>query len=223
MITGVVGLPGEGKTLWASKQIKIALDNDEIVFSNVHVNDDRNWYYYEKFDLLAQVQRALIVLDEAQVYMNSRKWKDFSPEFQAFLQQHRHQGVDLYALTQNLNRVDVTFRELVQSLWQVEKHFIFDKFGFLFGRFRLRELAEPPTGYVETGEVSAFWAGPKSFEYYDTQSRKPKELFPMIAPCTICGKDHMLIGWYDDIPLPPPSSDLLELSESLPPEPLRLS
>lgn len=197
MITGIVGLPGEGKTLWASQQIKAAIDGGEIVYSNVHVNDDREWYYYEKFELLASVQRALIVLDEAQVYMNSRNWKAFPPEFQAFLQQHRHQGVDLYALTQNLNRVDVTFRELVQSLFQVEKHFIFDKLGFLFGRFRLRELAEPPTGYIETGEVQAFWAGRQSFEYYDTQSRKPKELIPELSSCTICGRDHMLVGWKD--------------------------
>lgn len=199
-IQGVVGLPGEGKSLLAAKRIRESLDLGEPVYSNVHVNDTRLWYYYEDFNLLEQVQRAFIVLDEAQVYMNSRKWKDFSPSFQAFLQQHRHQGIDMLALTQNLNRVDVTFRELVQELWEVDKRFFFDKFGLLVGRFRLTRLVEPPTGYVSSGVTSGFWAWATDFEYYNTQSRKPKELFPKLAACTVCGRDHMLVGW-SEVPL----------------------
>jgi len=163
MIKGIVGLPGEGKTLWASKQIFEAINLGDIVYSNVHVNDTGDWYYYEDFNLLTGIQKAFVVLDEAQVYMNSRNWKDFPPAFQAFAQQHRHQGVDILALTQNLNRVDITFRELVQELWQVEKHFLIDRFGMPFGRFRLVQLVEPPTGYLPSGETSAFWAFPADF------------------------------------------------------------
>lgn len=195
MITGIVGLPGEGKTLYASKQIRAELEVGSIVYSNIHVDDD-DFIYYEDFKLLTKVQNGFIVLDEAQVYMNSRNWKSFPEEFQAFAQQHRHQGVDILALTQNLNRVDVTFRELVQELYQVEKSFIWS-LGFLVGRFKLYELVEPPTGYEMSGDSSGFWAFEKDFLYYNTHSRKFKVLTPVLSTCTICSKEHMLTGWVD--------------------------
>lgn len=194
MITGITGYPGEGKTLYASKVMRTAILNGTLTVSNIHVNDDSFWVYYENYMLLTEFQEGLLIIDEAQVIMNSRRWREFPPEFQAFAQQHRHQGVDIIAMTQNLNRVDNTFRELVQELYQVERHFIWDK-GILVGRFRLHRLIEPPTGYQYSGESSSFWATRDDFEYYDTYSRKgdPKEM--ILGECPICGRDHMLIGW----------------------------
>lgn len=201
MITGIVGLPGQGKTLWATKQIHKSIDDGEIVFSNVHVNDNRLWFYYEDFKLLTRVQQALIVLDEAQVYMNARKWASFPEEFQAFSQQHRHQGVDIFALTQNLNRVDVTFRELVQELWEVRQRFMW-RTGFLFGWFQMEMLAEPPHNFIPTGETKSFFAFDDDFKYYDTHSRAPDPLYPILTACKMCGVEHQLIGWRDT---PPPA------------------
>lgn len=194
MIEAIVGLPGAGKTLHATKTIKKSLNEGRQIYTNVHVNDDRDYIYYENFMLLIYARNGLLILDEAQVYMNSRKWQLFPPEFQFFLQRHRHNGLDLLALTQDLARTDKVFRELVQKLWLVDRKF----FLFKHGLYILHEITEATSEYIPTGKTRLHTIFPDDLEYYNTLAYKTQEFLPILDICKVCGKKHFLTGWTDE-------------------------
>lgn len=72
--------------------------------------------YFQSLADVVEITFGNVVMDEAQVEINSRNWENLPDEFQYKLQQHRKHSINLFATTQNIKRVDVVFRELVQEL-----------------------------------------------------------------------------------------------------------
>jgi zona occludens toxin (predicted ATPase) len=65
---------------------------------------------------------SLVVVDEAQVFWNNRDYasqenKDLLP----FLQMHRHLGIDIVFITQNIDQLDIGIRRLAQIHYRLVK------------------------------------------------------------------------------------------------------
>jgi Zonular occludens toxin (Zot). len=79
--------------------------------------------FWRDIEDLIPIRRGEILIDECQIYMNSRDWKTLPKEFQYKLQQHRKQGVNIHGAVQNVRRIDSVARELVNSIFEVSFHF----------------------------------------------------------------------------------------------------
>lgn len=132
-------------------------DMDPIsVEENLHVlgrvyDDDGTWHedrdkirrFYEDLPI-----NSLVVIDEAQNYFSSRDFKEqFSSDLIPWLTKHRHLGVDVVWITQNIESVDITFRRnthLTYALRRAENiGFKNAAFNYIFDRADLdrRHLA----------------------------------------------------------------------------------
>jgi hypothetical protein len=114
MILIYKGLPGAGKTAALAHYGIQALKEGREVYSNFWLNyEGENLHYWSSIEELLMVENGLILMDEAQIYLNSRLWELLPQQFQYKLQLHRHDGLDIVGTVQHEARLDVVMRELV--------------------------------------------------------------------------------------------------------------
>jgi len=124
MISLITGLPGQGKTYYLAKLAKEAIKAKRPLWVNFHLNTTSDLvHYYNDPAMLGDVESGLIIMDEAQIYFNSRNWEAMPERVQYKLQQHRKDGLDIIGAVQNEARVDVVFRELVAEWKHCKKIF----------------------------------------------------------------------------------------------------
>jgi len=146
------GRPGTGKTFYAVQDVIKKLNKGYIVYSNIKIvwngyqekesklknlliklklKKSYNFYpktnlrYWKKLSDLFNLQNGIIFIDEAHVYINSRRWKNMPEEMERKLAQHRKDGLHILGTVQNVNRLDVIFRELIDYWFVCEKIFNF--------------------------------------------------------------------------------------------------
>lgn len=88
-------------------------------------------YFWEKLDDLINIRGGEILIDECQIYFNNRAWKDLPLKLQYKFQQHRKHikrdengkiiGLNIWGAVQNVKRIDLIVRELVNSVFVVKK------------------------------------------------------------------------------------------------------
>lgn len=93
-------------------------------------------YFWKRIDEFVNIKGGEILIDECQIYFNSRGWKDLPPELQYKFQQHRKHikrgddgkiiGLNIWGAVQNVRRIDTVIRELVNNV------FILKKVGLVF-------------------------------------------------------------------------------------------
>jgi len=178
MITIIQGRPGMGKTLFGVDTILAELPRRK-VFTNIQIKlkpnskYQKNYQYITNLEEIIHEKNGLIVLDECQHYLNSRKWDKLPDEFQLMLQQHRHQQLDIIGFTQSVKRADVIFRELAQRFFDMRKVFTIKLFNKAIGLFIIREydpdsMESPSRQYDPIGWPKVFLADPILFDTYDT-------------------------------------------------------
>lgn len=69
---------------------------------------------------LRVAQRSLIIVDESQMIWDAREFKETPKGFLTFLEYHRHFGLDVVFITQNVKRLDSAARGLANELLQVK-------------------------------------------------------------------------------------------------------
>lgn len=131
-ISVIVGRPGQGKSILLVKHVRRWCRRGWPVYTNIDIKDAKflkkyakTFHYIESFEEIINVRHGKIILDEVQVYLNSRNWANLDERFQLFLQQHRKKGLDIIGATQSIKRTDTVFRELVQFYFRVGKIFSF--------------------------------------------------------------------------------------------------
>ncbi|WP_456471452.1 zonular occludens toxin domain-containing protein [Caminibacter sp.] len=135
MITIIEGIPGSGKTYYA---VKTLVEGEYYYYDKVYTNIKLNLPYiklkypelYKRLDFITAEEienlgewaknksNCLLILDEIQIYYNSREWQRRNREFLEFLTQHRKQGIDLWAITQDKKNIDTQFRRLAGIIIQ---------------------------------------------------------------------------------------------------------
>lgn len=202
MISIVVGRPGQGKTLYGVDRIFDGLaDKKCFVATNIEVNFDPNdkrkyrYRYLNPAQTIPEIlnidihdlfrnqgfKRILLVIDEVQTIMNARRWEDLPPEFEFFLQQHRHFHVDMIGLTQSVRRADTVMRELVQFFYKLDKIFTvrtpLGSFGFFFvWEYDPDSIESADRSYKSVGVMGLpkiFFASPFIMKMYDTYQEFP--------------------------------------------------
>jgi len=131
-IYGYEGLPGSGKTHEGASQVETLLSRNRKwskksgilrpVYSNLPFNEDWNnkWgeglkYWRDPMQLPA-LRDCDIFWDEIPVHLDSRGWENLSLSLRAWLQQHRHFGIEIYFTAQDFFQIDKSFRRLVDSV-----------------------------------------------------------------------------------------------------------
>ena len=116
LIEGIVGTVGAGKSLCAVLRMKDAAEGGRACYSNLFPRDHNYWKWAD-WDGMKEAGEGLFVVDEAQVWFNSRTFKENTSELAAW-QQSRKRGADLVWVAQHENRVDTAIRELTSLLWR---------------------------------------------------------------------------------------------------------
>lgn len=145
MISCYEGLPGAGKTYDAMRKLLDNLSQGRRILTNISGPDQEEKQEIIKHFLnlddsqlkenLVSLQDHqvtefwnhinpgdLIIIDEAQNFFNSRDWqKKENRAFGKWASEHRHQGVDLILITQNVERIESSVRSLIEFTYRYKK------------------------------------------------------------------------------------------------------
>lgn len=126
------GRPGTGKTYNLVRRGLRHLRKGRTVYSNIKINyEGENLKFWKNVEDLRNIKEGIILMDEAHVYFNSRKWKDLPEETLRLLAQHRKKGLHIEGTVQHVNRLDVVMRELIDHWYTYEnKPFFFIRWEF---------------------------------------------------------------------------------------------
>lgn len=117
------GLPGAGKTtLMAYHALKgINSKKYENVYGNVHMAIDG--YTYIDNECIGQfnLENCLILIDEATLFADSRRYKDFDMGKITYFLEHRHFNADIILFTQQWDGVDRKIRVITDRVYYVFK------------------------------------------------------------------------------------------------------
>lgn len=136
MIFSWSGKTGSGKT-WqmvhsAYKKWKkgvdiysnIPLDFRPTLFMRLFGRKGGRIVYFQNIEEVIGARNAIIIFDEAQVLFDARQWDKMPKEFSYKLEQHRKHRLDVYCTTQNIRRIDVNYRRLVQNWYRCKPLFL---------------------------------------------------------------------------------------------------
>ena len=129
MLQVIAGIPGSNKTLYATSLAVKYMKKGRPVFTNYPVcyrtifGREYRTYKLTKKMLRDQVfpPGSILIIDEAQMWFNSRKFEQFSDEDLLLFSQHRHFGYEMFLITQHPARLDKVIREICNIFWIVDK------------------------------------------------------------------------------------------------------
>jgi len=122
MINIITGRPGSGKTYALTRIALDELKKGKQVYSNYFIRwEGDNLHPWKNSAELSAIKQGVIIMDEAQIYFNSRKWDSLDENLQYKLQQHRKDGLDIWGTVQHESRLDVVMRELVSRFFRCSK------------------------------------------------------------------------------------------------------
>ena len=129
MISLYFGLPGAGKTTYfAGIALKISQDISRGIspYKQILGNVDlKGIPHYKRisFDMLGRycTKFSAILIDEATIEADSRKFKSFQDYTNEFILLHRHHYCDLFFFAQIWNAVDVRIRVLCSEVYYIYK------------------------------------------------------------------------------------------------------
>lgn len=194
MISALVGLPGEGKSLTASMRMKKLIRAGYTVYSNIHLAENaENYHYFDTKDwrVILELQDGIIFMDEGQFILDARQWQDLPVEFRQQLQKGRHEGLDFVVLTQHIMQIDVAYRRLIYDAKQVSR--VFSSKKWQIGLFLLFDANVLGENKVETeGFPEIILATKEDWQYYDSHALRSKKSPVPDEECHLCGITHKI-------------------------------
>jgi len=189
-ITLHTGNPRTGKTYGMHKQVLKCLNEGFVVHANYkifwdgHTTKKWNWktfkfekIHYPKENLktwkhledLFEIKSGIIAMDEAHVYINSRRWMTMPEEFEKKLAQHGKEGLHIIGTVQNLRRLDTVMRELIdywylykvwpappRHPWKKHRPRIFIRYNVLMETdISPRRVSKPPKLYLFSKKIAS--------------------------------------------------------------------
>lgn len=137
MIELIIGMPGEGKSLYTARTVLFLLERNKKweqksgvirrIASNMPFAQflseqyPNRITYWKTLAQLAELEDCDVIFDEVANQLDSRNWPNLPDEIKYWLRHHDKVGVEVYANTQNYEAVDVQFRRLVNRLYVVKK------------------------------------------------------------------------------------------------------
>ena len=184
MIHLITGLPGSGKSLYTLSKVKERADKENRpVFYHGIPELTLDWQQLESADKWVECPKgAIIVIDECQSTFRPRATGAAVPRHVSQLETHRHDGHDLYLITQHPMLVDSNLRRLVNYHYHVERFFGFAK-SKIHEFHKVRENVDKSTKnsieshFVYPKEVYTWY---KSADMHTVKKRIPMRLVLMV-------------------------------------------
>ena len=153
MIEAFTGLPRQGKTynmvIRAYKEYK----KGRKVYANFSTTFCT---YYKELNEIFGVRDAVILIDEAGIYLPAQAWKQIPFEFMRSIRQHGKAGNDLYYTAQDMQDVSTALRRVTQ----------FQRDFSRMGRFCMEKCINPKSKEKYGFSISIL--NKKIFDLYDT-------------------------------------------------------
>lgn len=111
-----MGRPGAGKSLYATIRLLRAVRGGRVAWSNLYPRWPGSWRW-ANWPMMREAGEGFFVVDEAQVWFNSRAFANNTGELASW-QQSRKRGSDMLWVAQHESRVDVAIRELTSIVWR---------------------------------------------------------------------------------------------------------
>ena len=125
MITLITGVPGSGKTLYAINYIKTKAEKESrVVYYSGIPELTLGWFDLENPEEWYKCPAgSIIVIDECQRVFRPRPAGKQVPETISRFETHRHQGLDIFLITQHPQLIDTNIRRLVGQHFHVIRKF----------------------------------------------------------------------------------------------------
>ena len=163
MINLSTGLPGAGKTLFTIASVKALAEKENRPVFYSGINDlALDWTPVEAEKWYECPPGAIIVIDECQRIFRPRGNGSKVPEYVSKLETHRHDGHDLYLITQHPMLIDSNVRRLTERHSHVARRFGMQRATI----FQYESCKDQPL--TKTAEAQRLdWKYPKEvFSYY---------------------------------------------------------
>ena len=181
MITGYFGVPGCGKTTFATKIALKAYKNKSYkhIYTNFYTSftERISWVDLASF----KYEDSLLIFDELTLDCDARDYKSMNKSIIEFLILHRHLGCDIIYFTQDFSRVDKTVRNLTFDLWYLQKSIVPGLSNFSYAKRIFRNVnineytSELTMGYRFAGFLERLFGGvfkycyrPFMYKYFDS-------------------------------------------------------
>lgn len=168
------GRRGLGKTAVATKVALGRMDRGERVYANYEIRDRVNGRragrVYSLLDCL-DLERCTVIIDEANMWTNSRMWQKVPPQILEAWQESRKSGLSFIFTSQHESRCDLVIRELVDYIMVCERIAFVPRWVPLFRvmRTHLEDVNEVRRGGAAPAEY--YWLKDRVFASYDTKER----------------------------------------------------
>ncbi len=201
MITLITGQPGAGKTLFGIHYVRELARKEKRTVYYSGIKDLRlAWLELEKPEEWFKVpQGSVVVVDEAQRIFRPRGAGAVVPRHVSELETHRHQGIDVFIITQHPMLVDTNVRRLVGRHFHVVR-------SFGLKRATVHEWAEVKEQCDKSREDSIRheWSYPRdvfalyhSAEVHTHKARVPARVFVLLAlPLLLGGSVWVVVKWW---------------------------
>ena len=197
MIVLIMGLPGSGKSLILSYIAYRAVNGKRINFHGFNISslDRRTFPKYDyiftnfpadgcyklDFDRLGydHYHNCLMLIDEVQLFADSRNFKSFGDNLKFFFSMHRHDKIDIVMCSQSHGAVDARIRSLLHRLYYVDSLGKFIRVREIISYFDVHGKIDEGYDYARGFNTKYFFA-PRLYKYNDTYCKiKPVDLKPV--------------------------------------------
>lgn len=183
------GLPGCGKTtMMTALALKAVKEKKyENIYCNVHIAVPGVTYIDNECIGMYDLHDALILIDEATLFADSRDFKNFGKDKITYFLEHRHFNVDIILFTQQWDGVDKKIRVITDRVYYVYKGKILGKwftrcyripYGIIIPDSKKdssQKLGEIVQGYAKPPTLvrvfSPWLYRPRYYKYFDSWER----------------------------------------------------
>lgn len=146
MVYLICGQKGTGKSLYTVNYFLRNLKKYNKIYCNTPIKycysiGNVDWVF-SRFE-----KNCAIIIDEAQLYFNSREFSKLTKtgvgmELLDFLTMCRHYELDIFFITQSVNRIDLQIRELADYVFYLKRTFKFFGIPFLTFGYKFPDIME---------------------------------------------------------------------------------
>lgn len=177
-ITFIAAEIGAGKTCYAAKLAKQHLKKGWTVYSNDYIKGCGK-INLSDFKTMCAKEKSLIIIDEASLEMNSRKFAQMSLFLIEYFKMSRHYKNKLILISQTFSDTDKQIRDLAAKIYFIRPIFADSFPGLLSMPVRVRgklgiNIEGQPAMQYKIGRIGIPYFLPKYYKYFKSFSRTPR-------------------------------------------------